>query len=373
MLPLSSRSMELSRGLLLLGVIYVHALHWVVAMHGDADVDRWAQWQIKLLGGHVVLFFALAGMTQRQLADKPWRVVLSRSLMLLGLAAACHVGAVLIELAVYAPSTHPYDLLRAIVKPLVYGDMDTSAWFFLVLAVVRVLGWLLLRHWRWFVIAAMLLAAVIALSLARQWSDNLWGWRHWPAALLLFMVGMRVPSGWTVPHRWGLPLFALAVALPLLNSPSVADGQWCVWCDHDVLITPALGLQGPMPLLFWAQALLSVPALVWLAALLGASPLARLLVATGRHSHALLLLHAWLVPLTGFAAWLPFTLGAPGLFPAVLFGAALVHLGLLRLLRTQVLDRVVRSCAWLAQSIVSAGASVLGALRSPRRRHRVSG
>jgi peptidoglycan/LPS O-acetylase OafA/YrhL len=369
---LSSRSIEVSRGLLLLGVVYVHALHWVVAMHADAQVDLWAQWQIKFLGGYVVLFFALAGMTQRHLADKPFSLVVSRSLMLLLLGAACHIGSVLIEQAVYMPSTHPYDLLRALAKPLVYGDVDTSAWFFLVLALVRVFAWLALRNWRMFLGVAAIAAAAVALSLVREWSLNFWGWRHWPAALLLFIVGMRVPPGWTVPHRWGAALFALALVLPLMNSPSVLRGDWCVFCDQDVLITPALGLQGPMPLLFWVQALVSVPALVWLAGGLCASPLARVLAYAGRHSHALLLLHAWLVPLTGYAALLPFTLDAPWLFLAVLVAGTIIHLASLRLLKVPLLDRTVKLCAWVAQRLAAAVALRRLAVDARRRRAHLS-
>lgn len=369
---LSSRSIEVSRGLLLLGVVYVHALHWVVAMHTDAQADFWAQWQIKFLGGYVVLFFALAGMTQRHLADKPFALVLSRSLMLWLLGAACHVGSVLIEQAVYQSSVYPYDLLRALVKPLVYGDVDTSAWFFLVLAVVRILAWLVWRDWRVFVAVAAIAAAAVAVSLAGQWSVNFWGWRYWPAALLLFIVGMRVPPGWSVSHRWGAALFALALLLPLLNSPSVSRGEWCVFCDHEVLITPALGLQGPMPLLFWVQALVSVPALVWLAGGLCASPLARVLAYAGRHSHALLLLHAWLVPLSGYAALVPFTLDAPWLFIAVLVAGAAIHLVGLRLLKAPVLDRTVRLCAWVAQRLVNAVALRHLTAGAARRRPRLS-
>jgi hypothetical protein len=365
---LSGRSIELSRGLLLLGVVYVHALHWVVAMHADPQADWWAQWQIKFLGGYVVLFFALAGMTQRHLADKPFALVASRSLMLLLLGAACHIGGVLIEQAVYVSWSHPVDLLRAIAKPLVYGDVDTSAWFFLVLAIVRVFAWLVWRDWRVFVAVAAIAGCAVAVSLVGQWSVNFWGWRYWPAALLLFVVGMRIPPRWTVAHSWGVPLFAVALLLPLINSPSVLRGDWCVFCDHEVLITPALGVQGPMPLLFWVQALVSVPALVWLSALLCATPLSRVLAYAGRHSHALLLLHAWLVPMSGVAALAPFTLDAPWLFPAVLAAGTVTHLVLLGLLKAPLLDRVIKLCARVAQRVVAIGVPRLASGRALRRR-----
>jgi hypothetical protein len=146
--------------------------------------------------------------------------------------------------------------------------------------------------------------------------------------------------------------------MPLVNSPWLLRGQWCIDCDHDALIGPALGDQGTLPLLYFVQSVLAVPGLVWLAGVLANTPLARGLAYVGRHSLALLVLHGWLTLLYGWSAHVPFSLPVPWVFLAVFAAGTALHLVLFWALKDALLDRLLLVCSIGARRIVAAAAGL---------------
>ena len=141
----TDQSVEIARGILLLGVFHIHVLHWLVDHLADAGAGRLAGLQIKLLTPHVVLFFALSGLTSTALADKTFAIVAQRSLMLVLIAASSHVIGVAIQLALWRPWRDGIDPWTELLRPIVLGTgyANVIGWFFVVLAVVRVLAFVL--------------------------------------------------------------------------------------------------------------------------------------------------------------------------------------------------------------------------------------
>lgn len=178
------QTIEIARGALLLGVFHIHVLHALLDHLGDAGASRLAGLQIKLLSPHVVLFFALSGMTSNALADKTFPIVARRSLMLILVAAGSHAIGVLMQYALWKPWRSTLDLLADIAGPIVFGTgyANFIGWFFIVLAVVRLLAFLLSWNWRVFVLMVAVAVAAIVASQRLGGPDNLYEWRAWPAA-----------------------------------------------------------------------------------------------------------------------------------------------------------------------------------------------
>ena len=103
MTPSPALPVEVARGIMLLWVLHVHAVYALLEHRPDADFALAGWLQIKVLAPHVVIFFALAGMTGKALADKAFAVVARRLLTLMLVAIASHVVGVLIEHALWKP------------------------------------------------------------------------------------------------------------------------------------------------------------------------------------------------------------------------------------------------------------------------------
>lgn len=295
------QTVEIARGVLLLGVFHIHALHALTDHLGDGSASRLAWLQIKLLSPHVVLFFALSGMTSKALADKTFPIVASRSLMLLLVAALSHAIGVLIVYALWKPWPRTLDLLKELAVPIIFGTgfVNFIGWFFVALAVVRVFAFLLSWNWRVFLLVAATAVAAIAVSRRLGLPDNLYEWRNWPAALVMFVLGTRIARGWRVPHWVGLPATLAGLLLPLFNRPALWTDGACLRCDPQFVAQPMVGSYGFVPL-FFAQESLAVFGLLWLAGLLTSTPLADALAWVGRRSLQLLVLHGWVI-LSGYA------------------------------------------------------------------------
>jgi peptidoglycan/LPS O-acetylase OafA/YrhL len=162
-------------------------------------------------------------------------------------------------------------------RPIVLGTEYTNVvgWFFVVLAVVRVLAYLLSWRWGAFVLAVVIAVAAIVASERLGLPDNLYEWRHWPAALLMFMLGTRLARTRRIPHWLGLTAAAAGLALPLANRP----GLWA---------------EGFLPL-YAAQEVAALVGLLWLAGLLARTPLAHALAWVCHRSLPLLVLHGWVI------------------------------------------------------------------------------
>ncbi len=346
-------SVEFGRGLLLLGVFHVHLMYASID-HLGSDLARQAQWQIKVLSPHVALFFALAGMTGRALPDKSWPAALHRSLMLLLVATFSHALGVLLLLGTGQSAGSGRAVLGALLRPIIDGTGHSTyvAWFFIVLAVVRLLAYALARGWR---TASVVLVSAAAIVAGARWlgaADSFWDWRTWPAALLMFWLGTRIASGWRVPLAIGATGIVAALALPLVNDPSLLQQGPCWACHPAFVAQPTMGSYGVLPL-YLAQEVAALFGLLWLAQRLAERPLGRLLGFIGHRSLQLLLLHGWvLLTFYGLMSHAPLRSAGPWLFVLLFALNVLLHLALYRVLRTP-LDRFVALCARTSRRLVA--------------------
>jgi hypothetical protein len=336
------------------GVFHAHATYALMEHFSDPESIRMAALQLKALTVHVTLFFALAGMTSHALADKTLASVLSRSAMLLAVGALAHVVGVFLAYMVWKPWHSLYDFARDIGKPLVYGTEHTSfSWFFIVLAVVRLLAFAWLRH-RAIFFAALALVAMVAAAPVRL-PDNLYEWRYWPAAFALFMLGTRVPVGWRVPHWAGIMGTALGLTLPLVNHPTLLSDGLCLECHPQFILEPKLGSYG-VPALFFFHVGASLFGLLWLAQQLVRTRAQPLLAYVGRHSLQLLVLHGWITwSVYALAGYVKLQSGGVALFVAVFVVNTALHLALYGVLRRP-LDAAILLCSRLGRQAVTAAA-----------------
>jgi hypothetical protein len=181
-------------------------------------------------------------------------------------------------------------------RPIVLGTEYTNVvgWFFVVLAVVRVLAYLLSWRWGAFVLAVVIAVAAIVASERLGLPDNLYEWRHWPAALLMFMLGTRLARTRRIPHWLGLTAAAAGLALPLANRPGLWAEGVCLRCDPQLVAQPIVGGYGFLPL-YAAQEVAALVGLLWLAGLLARTPLAHALAWVCHRSLPLLVLHGWVI------------------------------------------------------------------------------
>jgi hypothetical protein len=346
MTPRPAAPVEIGRGLLLLGVFHIHALYAALDHLGNGDLAPQAQWQIKALAPHVALYFALAGMTSRSLAGKAWPLVIQRSLLLLLVALFSHALGVLILQALSTPWRSAFELVVAIARPVIDGTGYSTfvAWFFVVLAVTRLFAFALAKGWQYLVVT---LASAAALVVGGRWlglPDNLYEWRNWPAALVLFWLGTRIAPAWRVPHALGVLSVTAGLALPLINRPALWRDGVCLACDTSFVAQPMVGGYGFMPMYFLQEGI-AVIGLLWLSQRAATLPVGRFLAYVGRRSMPLLLLHGWLILLLyGLIPYvLPRDAGA-WLFVAILAANTVLHLVLYRLLQWP-LDRFIALCS----------------------------
>jgi hypothetical protein len=345
--PRPAAPVEVARGLLLLGVFHIHALYAALDHWSDGELSRQAQWQIKALAPHVALYFALAGMTSRSLANKAWPVVVQRSLLLLLIALFSHAVGVLIEHALWKPWTSVVDLFLQILRPVVEGTGYSTfvAWFFVVLAVTRLFAFALAKGWQYLTVA---LTGAVVCVVAARWlglPDNVYEWRNWPAALVLFWLGTRIAPAWRVPWPVGVLSVMAGLALPLVNRPALWREGACLACDIGFVAQPMVGGYGFMPLYFLQEGI-AVIGLLWLSQRAAALPAVnRLLAYVGRHSMPMLLLHGWVIlSLFGLIAVVLPRSGGVWLFVAIFAVNTVVHLALYRLLQTP-LARFIALCS----------------------------
>jgi peptidoglycan/LPS O-acetylase OafA/YrhL len=344
---------EIARGVLLLGVLHVHALYALLPAVDSTRDAAASLLQMKMLTPHVVLFFALAGMTSRRLGDKPLRTVVHQSLLLLFIGAATHVLGMLVEHALWVPWSGWRPLLRDVGKPLLLGTgMLSMAWFFVTLAVARLFAYAWTRSTRAFVAAAAIACVLIAASLMLGGPNNLYEWRNWPAAFVAFMIGQHVNAQRSVPHAVGLPSALAGIVLPLTNHPQVLAEGPCLACHIEFIAYPTIGSFGFAPLYF-VQELLALIGLLWLVGLIGPSRLGHLLAWFGHRSLVLLMLHSLIASaLYGLYKAVDPPLDGAFFFLLVLFVNPLAHYTAYRLLHKPA-NGFVALATRLARRVVS--------------------
>ncbi|MBM4201100.1 MAG: hypothetical protein FJ189_07425 [Gammaproteobacteria bacterium] len=362
---------EIARGILLLGVFHIHAMYAVLDHLGDPGAVRGAWLQIKLLAPHVVIFFALSGITSKSIADKTFVIVANRSLMLLLIAAFSHIIGILIQYALWQEWISAYRFAKDIVKPIIYGTGYATfvAWFFVVLAIIRVFAFFFTWNLRYFVALTVIATAGVAASIYLKLPDNLYEWRNWPAAFLMFLLGTRIAEGWRVPHWVGLPAVAAGLAGPVFNSPTLLTDGICIVCDPQFVAEPMVGGYGFMPLYFLGEFLFFF-GLLWVSRLIAATPIAGFLVYVGRRSIKLLLLHGWVIlSIYGVAAYLPPTWRGVPLFLGIFAANTLLHVLLYEILNKP-LDRFILACSITSRRLIAIAEGVIRFARPlPSRPH----
>lgn len=350
---------DVARGLMLLGVLHIHALIATLDHFGDTANGRLAYLQIKLLAPNVAVFFALAGMSSRSLGAKAWPVVVQRSLMLVLVAWFSHVVGVVIQHTLWTPWPAALPLLKTLLRPLVYGTAHSTfvPWFLIVLAVARLFAYACARGWHWFFLALVGTLALLAAARAAGLPDNVYDWRRWPAAVAMFLVGMRLSPAWRVPHTLGLLGLIGALALSIVNRPALWREGVCLHCDLLFIAQPMVGEFGSAPVYFVQQGL-AVIFLLWLSQQAAASPAKRLLAYMGRHSIQLLVLHGWVIlSFYGLMYYLlPRSVGA-WVFVAIFAINVALHLALYRLLASP-LSGCLALCTAASRRMVNAARMV---------------
>ena len=295
MMTLDARS-DTARGYMLMGVFYLHVLFAMLKTLPDPANAAAAAIQVKLLAGHVSVFFFLSGMGAPGLRRRTAESVVTQSIMLLALATVSHVGGFILNALIYGPPETARDLIRTLVRPVVYGTGYSTfvAWFFVVLAIVRPLGYIFERDKFRFVLIAGSLVLLISLASALHLPGNLYEWRNWPYALLFFIIGMHIPRTKQVPAWMGLGGLVISMASAWFNGPDLLSSGLCWTCNVGFLPFPLVGGEGFVPLIL-LQEILFLPFLLWVSQLRAVPYLPRIARWFGKASIQFLLLHGWLI------------------------------------------------------------------------------
>lgn len=332
-MPLNAYT-DRARGYMLLGIIYMHAL---IAFASVREFDAIAASfvQIKLLSPHVTVFFLLSGMGARQLGRRGFWKVFRQAAALVLLAIVSHVTGFILIAALHGTGTDLAGATRMLLGPIVYGTGFSTfvAWFFLSLAVARVLTYLLYRSRRAFALVVAVLAAIILVSQQLGLPDNIFEWRTWPPAFLFFLIGTRIPHGLAIPLPIGLAAGAGSLALTWFNRPGLLWEGPCLTCDVLFVSQPMVGGFGSFPV-FLAQELLFFAFLVSIARLERPAWITRPADFIGQNSARFLLLNGWvIVALNPWVLPLLPTGDSLPLFVGLLVGGTVLHRGLFRLLK----------------------------------------
>lgn len=287
---------ELARGYVLLGVLQIHSLIFFIGGGRPVDDFILSAIQVKLLAPQVAVFFFLNGMAVPKLGRKSARTIAVSSLMLVVLAAVSHVVGVALSEIIYGGAGSMRDLLREIFKPIVYGTGYCTfvAWFFVVLAAVRVLAYIFERNRMVFAAVAVALVGLVLLTQALHLPDNLYEWRNWPAALLFFLVGMRINKDWQVPAWLGAPALPVALLITWFNTPDVLQTGLCWDCNLGFVSQPMVGQYGFFPL-YVAQVTAFLLFVLWIAQVSRPAFFIRIIWLLGLFSLHFLLLHGWVI------------------------------------------------------------------------------
>jgi peptidoglycan/LPS O-acetylase OafA/YrhL len=351
-----SRSVqEIARGFLILGVLHVHVMYALSYSVGSPEMSPMAWMKIKVLSPGVAAFFVLAGMGSKHLAARPTRLVLSKSLMLWLLTVVSHILGVALSHLVYEEWVSWRAFAMTVIKPIVYGTGYATfvSWFFTVLATVRVLVHLLGRLPWLFLPVVLALVALLLAANARGLPDNLHEWRNWPAAFLLFLIGMRIPNNLTVP-QWAGPLaFVAACLIGMINSPTLLS-HGPEWNREPTFVAePMIGRFGFAPL-FFLQIAAAMVFLIWLGRTAYGTLPGRILRYFGSNSLQILLLHGLvIVSLYPLATRLFPDRESIILFVAILIVNPALHALIYRLAQ-QPLHGMIRACGRLSGRMVDA-------------------
>lgn len=361
---------EVMRGYVLLFVMYGHALYSFLASLPDPALAPAAVVQLKFLAPHISALFFLSGMGARAIGRRDPRQILTQALAFVLIAILSHSLSFLVGVAIYGPPGDAVATLKAFARPIVYGKDSASyvSWFFIALAAARVGAFVLLRHRGLFVLLCLAVAGLIWLGKWLHLPDNIYEWRHWPSALLFFLIGMAFPIRWQVPGWVGIASLAGSAVITWFNVPEVWTQGFCLDCNMAYVSRPMQGLYGVLPL-FIMQELLFFLGLLWVAQLNWHGRLVDGIRYLGRYSLQLLLLHGLVIVIfypvamrflpDDDSVWIYFVLW---------IGNPLIHAPLL-MVTHRAITRLVMLCTVAAQRLVTGLSGVAQAMagRAARR------
>jgi hypothetical protein len=259
---------EIARGYILIGVFIMHLLFPLANQIGDPSKAPIAFALLKLFQPHVPVFFLLSGMSSRALGKRSLHSVLQQSFMLVLLCLASQAVGIVIANSLYGGYGTGSTFIKALIKPAIFG-VDWASflpWFFMDLALIRVLAWLYERNKIHFLIACLVLAGLVLLSYRLHHLNNWYEWRNWPLLTVLFLIGMKLPKAWQVSPGWGLSAGAGAALLTWFNVPNFFSTIPCLTCNLAFVVNlyhgpRPDGSMGTVPVYFAAEMLLLVFAL----------------------------------------------------------------------------------------------------------------
>ena len=314
-----------ARGYMLLGIIYMHSLVAFASTRAPEDVMA-SFVQIKLLAPHVSVFFLLSGMGARRIARRSAFQIARQSAALVLLAIISHLTGFLIQLAVGGAGTGYGDMLL-LVEPLFLGTGYSTfvAWFFLSLAMARILTYLFYRNLAVFGAVVVCLAGLVLLAGQIGLPDNIYEWRTWPPAFLFFLIGTRMPANLDIPVPYGLAAGLGSAVLTWFNRPGLLFEGPCLGCDITFVSQPMMGEFGSFPV-FIVQEMLFFAFLLSVSQLARPAWITRLPYLFGKHSVQMLLLNGWfLLVFNAFVLPLLPQRESLLLFAGLLVGGALAH------------------------------------------------
>jgi len=216
---------DIARGIGMALVIYGHFLEPLYPARADLGrplmQSAAAQWQV-IYSFHMMLFFLISGVVNRNIVNKPWPEVLRSSLRLLALAWIVHLIGAAVALGFgYAPpeaTASVWGVLEALFKPILLGFLWSVGvlWFLTSLCFVQILAYFSLRH---VPALAVVIVSMLATAVTPFLPDNYFLIKTWPPGLAFFALGYLFMQ-WQV--RWAfwlcIPLIALTIWLAPLNS-----------------------------------------------------------------------------------------------------------------------------------------------------------
>jgi hypothetical protein len=283
------QAQAVARGYLLICVFYIHAMIGVTIYMGS---HAWySLLQLKLLAPNISAFFFLSGMAAPNLGRKGPGAAVRASLVLLLLAIISHLMVYAILLAGQRYHT-PWDIFKALARPLVYGIGYASyvSWFFVVLAVARLLAYVFVRSKLIFAVVVALLVAAVWTSQRLGLPDNIYEWRNWPTATLFFLLGMHMPHGSRIPNWLSAVSLVLALGVAAINRTDIFVLGPCVTCDLRFVPQPMVGQYGSI-FLYVPQQIAFFVFLVWAAQRSANMMIGKVGFYFGRASIPILLLH----------------------------------------------------------------------------------
>jgi fucose 4-O-acetylase-like acetyltransferase len=209
---------DIVRGLGMVLVIYGHLLEPIYPAHNGRPLIEAAaaQWQV-IYSFHMMLFFLISGVVNRNLPKKAWPDVLRASLRLLALAWVVHIIGAIVVLILYPEARSSLgNALWVIIDPILEGYKWSVGvlWFLSALCFVQIMAFFTLRR---FPALAVVLVAMAATAITPYLPEQ-YLLKTWLPGLAFFALGYLFAQQQVRWPFWAfVPFIAAAILLAPLN------------------------------------------------------------------------------------------------------------------------------------------------------------